>query len=146
MHIWVDADACPKLIKDILSRAAVRTKTYLIFVSGQAITTMPSPFISKLQVITGPDAADNKIIEGASAGDLVITADVPLADAAVTKGCIVLNPRGTLYSKNNIKERLAIRNLSHDLRSSGVRTAGADKLSKQEIQLFSNQLDRVLSA
>lgn len=144
MHIWVDADACPKLIKDILCRAAVRTQTHLTFVSGQAITTVPSPFISKLQVITGPDAADNKIIESASAGDLIITADIPLADAAVTKGCMVLNPRGTLYSENNVKERLAIRNLSHDLRSSGVRTAGPDKLSKQEVQAFSNQLDKML--
>lgn len=144
MQIWVDADACPSTIKEILCRAAVRTQTYIIFVSGKMITTSPSPFISKIQVMSGPDAADNKIIECVSMGDLVITADIPLADAAVTKGCIVLNPRGTLYSENNIKERLAIRNLSHELRSSGIKTAGPDKLTKKEIQLFSNQLDRVL--
>lgn len=144
MRIWVDADACPKAIKDILYRAAIRTETKLIFVSGQAITIIPSPFVSRIQVMSGPDAADNKIIDSVETGDLVITADIPLADAVVSKECVVLNPRGTLYSKHNIKERLAIRNLSHDLRSSGVKTTGPDTLTKQEIQRFSNQLDKTL--
>lgn len=144
MQVWVDADACPKVIKEILYRAAKRTKIHMTFVSSQAITTPPSPFIRKLQVITGPDAADDKIIESANEGDLIITADIPLADAVVSKGCIALNPRGTLYSKQNIKERLAIRNLSDHLRSSGIRTGGPDAISKPEIQKFSSHLDKWL--
>lgn len=145
MHIWVDADACPNMIKDILFRAATRTKTPLILVSNHALTAPSSPFISKLQVTAGFDVADNKIVEKIEPGDLVITADIPLADAVIDKGAIALNPRGELYSKSNIKERLSIRNFSTNLRSSGIKTGGPATLSKKTIQEFANALDRVLT-
>lgn len=145
MKIWVDADACPKTIKEILFRAAIRTQTRLILVSNHAISTPASPFISKIQVIAGFDIADNKIIQNLESGDLVITADIPLADAVIDKAGIALNPRGQLYTKENIKERLSLRNFSTDLRSSGVQTGGPSTLSKNEIQKFANALDLILS-
>lgn len=144
MRIWVDADACPKVIKEILFRAAARTETSLILVSNHAISAPPSPFISKVQVTAGFDVADNKIVQSIEPGDLVITADIPLADAVIENGGIALNPRGELYSEANIKERLSIRNFSTDLRSSGVRTGGPAIMSKKEIQCFANALDTVL--
>jgi uncharacterized protein YaiI (UPF0178 family) len=144
MRIWVDADACPKIIKEILFRAAVRTKTALILVSNHALMTPASPFITKLQVSAGFDVADNKIVQNVEPGDLVITADIPLADAVIDKNTLALNPRGELYSKINIKERLAIRNLSTDLRNSGARTGGPPALTKKNIQHFANELDRLL--
>lgn len=145
MKIWVDADACPKKIKEILFRAAVRTKTKLILVSNHAIAMPASPFISKIQVIAGFDVADNRIIQNLESGDLVITADIPLADAVINKDGIALNPRGELYSKENIKERLSLRNFSADLRNSGVQTGGPSALSKNEIQRFANALTLILS-
>lgn len=144
MRIWVDADACPKVIKEILFRAAARTKTTLILVSNHALSTPPSPFITKMQVPAGFDVADNKIVQNIQPDDLVITADIPLADAVIDKGGMALNPRGELYSQANIKERLSMRNFSTDLRSSGVRTGGPGTLSKKEIQDFANKLDGVL--
>ena len=101
MRIWVDADACPKIIKDILYRAALRTETLLILVSNHPLTVPQSPFITKLQVSSGLDVADDKIVESIQSGDLVITADIPLADAVVNKNAHALNPRGELYSKTN---------------------------------------------
>jgi len=145
MKILVDADACPKTIKEILFRAAIRTKTKLILISNHAISTPASLFISKIQVITGFDVADNKILQNLESGDLVITADIPLADAVISKAGIALNPRGELYSKENIKERLSLRNFSADLRSSGVQTGGPSSLSKNEIQRFANALNLILS-
>lgn len=145
MKIWVDADACPKSIKEILFRAAIRAKTNLILVSNHAILTPGSPFISKIQVIAGYDVADNKIIQTVEIHDLVITADIPLADAVINKAAIALNPRGELYTKKNIKERLSLRNFSADLRSSGVHTGGPSALTKNEIQRFANALDFILS-
>jgi uncharacterized protein YaiI (UPF0178 family) len=145
MRIWVDADACPKVIKEILFRAAARTKIALILVANQAISTPPSPYITKMQVHAGFDAADNKIIDNIKYHDLVITADIPLAAAVVEKGGIALNPRGELYTKTNIKERLSIRNFSTDLRGSGIRTGGPSTLSKNEIRNFANHLDNILS-
>lgn len=144
MKIWVDADACPKIIKEILFRAAIRTKTALILVSNSTLSTPPSIFITKIQVLAGYDVADNKIIESIQADDLVITSDIPLAAAVVDKGGIALNPRGELYTSANIKERLSIRNFSTDLRGSGVRTGGPPTLSKKEIQRFANELDKAL--
>lgn len=145
MRIWVDADACPKVIKEILFRAAIRTKTALVLVSNHALSTPSSPFISKMQVAAGFDVADNKIVQSLLPGDLVITADIPLADAVIDKGATALNPRGELYSKANIKERLSMRNFSTDLRSSGVRTGGPATISKKEIQYFANELDKLLT-
>lgn len=144
MKIWVDADACPKVIKDILFNAAIRTSTNLILVSNHAITTPPSPLITKLQVMSGFDVADGKIIARIEPGDLVITGDIPLAAAVVEKGAIALNPRGTLYTASNINERLAIRNFSTQLRDSGVRTGGPAQITTREKAQFANELDRVL--
>ena len=144
MRIWVDADACPKMIKDILFRAANRTRTMLILVSNHPLSSPPSPFISKLQVSAGFDVADDKIVESLAVGDIVITADIPLADAVISKGCIALNPRGRLYSENNIKQQLSMRNFSHGLRSSGVVTGGPPKITKKELQDFANALDKLL--
>lgn len=145
MKIWVDADACPKKIKEILFRAAIRTETKLILVSNHAISTPASPFISKIQVIAGFDVADNKILQNVEPGDLIITADIPLADAVINKNGMALNPRGEFYTKENIKERLSLRNFSADLRSSGVQTGGVSTLSKNEVQKFANALDLILS-
>jgi uncharacterized protein len=145
MQIWVDADACPKVIKEILFRAAIRTKTVLILVSNQAISAPASLYITRVQVPAGFDVADNKILENIECGDLVVTADIPLAAAVVEKGGIALNPRGELYSNANIKERLSMRNFSSDLRSSGVVTGGPSMISKKEIQNFANNLDKIFT-
>lgn len=145
MRIWVDADACPKVIKEILFRAAIRTETALILVSNHALSAPPSPFITKMQVLAGFDVADDKIIEKIQPEDLVITGDIPLAAAAINKGANALNPRGELYTASNIKERLSIRNFSTDLRNSGTKTGGPAALSKKQIQQFANELDKALN-
>ena len=145
MKILVDADACPKTIKKILFRAAIRTEIKLILVSNHALSTPASPFISKIQVIAGFDVSDNKIIQNLESGDLVITADIPLANEVINKDGMALNPKGELYTKENIKERLSLRNFSADLRSSGVQTGGPSALSKNEIQRFANALNVILS-
>ncbi|MDR3492282.1 MAG: YaiI/YqxD family protein [Gammaproteobacteria bacterium] len=145
MRIWIDADACPNIIKEILFRAAKRTNTHMTLVANQPIRFPPSPLIKQIHVAGGFDVADNYIVDNMEAGDLVITADIPLADAVVEKNGSALNPRGELYSPNNIKQRLAMRNFSEGLRSSGVRTGGPDKIGKKEIQAFANSLDRFLT-
>jgi uncharacterized protein YaiI (UPF0178 family) len=145
MQIWVDADACPNVIKEILFRAAVRTKTHMTLVANQLIRTPPSPFIKNKIVGAGFDVADNEIVKLLEAGDLVITADIPLADAVIDKGGIALNPRGELYSKDNIKQRLSIRNFNEAVRSSGVMTGGPATFNKRDLQLFANSLDKFLT-
>ncbi len=145
MQIWVDADACPLIIKEILYRAAERTKTLLILVANQFLNIPASPFINRIQVLAGFDVADKMIVERLAPGDLVITADIPLADAVITKGGIALNPRGELYSHANIKQRLAIRNLNEGLRDSGIISGGPGKLSKKEVRDFANNLDQLLA-
>lgn len=145
MRIWVDADACPKVIKDILYSAAARTKTALILVSNHALSTPSSPYITKMQVMSGFDVADDKIMQHIAPHDLVITADIPLADAVVDKEAFALNPRGELYTKANIKQRLSIRDFSTHLRGTGVRTGGPATMTKREIQNFANALDRILT-
>jgi uncharacterized protein YaiI (UPF0178 family) len=145
MNIWVDADACPKKIKEILFRAAIRTKTKLILVSNHTLQAPPSPFIFKVQVMAGFDVADNKIMQHLDAGDLIITADIILADAVIQKNGMALNPSGEFYSKENIRERLSLRNFNTGLRNSGVQTGGPSTLSQKEIQRFANALDRILS-
>jgi uncharacterized protein YaiI (UPF0178 family) len=144
MRIWIDADACPNIIKDILFRAAVRTETTLILVSNHALNAPPSPFISKIQVTAGFDVVDDKIVQLLEPGDLVITGDIPLAAAVIEKEGIALSPRGELFSKSTIKERLSMRNFSTDLRSSGVRTGGPAALGKRDIRDFANALDTLL--
>jgi len=145
MQIWVDADACPTLIKEILYRAANRTKTTTTLVANQPLTTPPSLYIKRVQVGAGFDVADNYIVQHVVNGDLVITADIPLADAVVQKGSTALNPRGELYSEDNIKSRLSLRNLNEELRSGGIMTGGPGKLGPREVQAFANCLDRFLT-
>jgi uncharacterized protein YaiI (UPF0178 family) len=145
MQIWVDADACPGVIKEILFRAATRTQIMLTLVANQAMRTPASPYIRSLQVPSGFDVADNRIVELLEAGDLVITADIPLAASVIEKGSYALNPRGTLYTQENIRETLSLRNFMADLRSSGVETGGPPIFNQRDRQAFANQLDRLLA-
>ena len=143
--IWIDGDACPKAIKEIVFRAVIRTKTNLIFVSNHNVSLPASPFIKKCLVGAGFDVADEQIVSSMSCGDLVITADIPLADAFVARGGVALNPRGELYTSHNIKQHLAVRNLNESLRSTGMLRGGAPSISAKEIQNFANHLDRFLT-
>ena len=145
MRIWVDADACPNVIKDILFRAAERARVTLTLVANQPIRTPPSQYIKALQVPAGFDVADNRIVELTEAGDLVITADIPLAAGVIDKGGHALDPRGEIYTKDNIKERLAMRKLMDELRSSGIDTGGPAIFSHADRQAFANRLDRFLA-
>lgn len=145
MRIWVDADACPVMIKEILYRAANRTGTPLVLVANQSLQTPPSPHISSLQVPKGFDVADNEIVQRCEAGDLVITSDIPLADEVVSKGALALSPRGELFTRENIKARLNMRDFLDTLRSSGIQSGGPSALSASEKQAFANRLDRWLS-
>lgn len=145
MHIWVDADACPVVIKEILFRAADRTKVPVTLIANQMMRTPPSPWIKAIQVSKGFDVADQRIAQETNAGDLVITADIPLAAQVIAKGAIVIDPRGELLSKANIEELLTMRNFMDSLRSSGVDTGGPPALSNADRQAFANQLDRWLS-
>ena len=145
MHIWVDADACPVVIKEILYRVAERTKLPLTLVANQWIKRPPYPSIRTIQVPKGFDVADNYIVDQAVAGDLVITADIPLAAGAIDKGALALNPRGELYTKENIKQTLDMRNFMETLRNSGVETGGPPAFSQADRQNFANQLDRLLA-
>jgi len=145
MRIWVDADACPNAIKEILFRAAERARVNLTLVANQPVRTPPSQYIKALQVPPGFDVADNKIVELTEAGDLVITADIPLAAGVIDKGGHALDPRGETYTKDNIKERLAMRKLMDELRSSGVDTGGPATFGNADRQAFANKLDRFLA-
>lgn len=142
MQIWVDADACPGVIKEILFRAAERKQIQTVLVANQLIRHPPSPWIRALQVPKGFDVADNHIVDAASSGDLVITADIPLAAAVIDKGAHALNPRGEFYSSENIRQLLDMRNFMDTLRSSGVETGGPAAFSQSDRQNFANQLDR----
>ena len=145
MKIWVDADACPNVIKDILFRAAERVQVATILVANQPIRTPPSRYISKVQVRAGFDEADNYIAAAIEAGDLVITADIPLASQVIDKDGYALNPRGELYTRDNIRQRLGMRNFMEELRGSGVDTGGPSSLSQADRQAFANELDRFLT-
>ena len=145
MQIWVDADACPKVIKEILFRAAERRQIQLTLVANKMLYCPPSRVIRAMQVPAGFDVADNKIAQMVERGDLVVTADIPLAADVIERGCHALNPRGEFYSKDNIQERLTMRNFMEELRGSGVETGGPPSLSQGDRQAFANQLDRFLS-
>lgn len=145
MQIWVDADACPRVIKEILFRAAERRQIPLTLVANKLLYCPPSKVIRALQVPAGFDVADNKIVELTEPGDLVITADIPLAAEVIAKGGRALNPRGELYTGDTIRERLAMRDFMDVLRSSGVETGGPAALSQGDRQAFANQLDRLLA-
>ncbi len=142
--IWIDGDACPNQIKEILFRAAIRTQTKLILVANHFVQLPPSPLITRQIVEQGFDAADNSIVEQLQKNDLVITADIPLANDVLEKGGIALNPRGELYTAENIKHILAMRNFNESLRETGILNGGPPKLSTQNNQKFSNQLDKLL--
>ena len=145
MKIWVDADACPRVIKDTLFRAATRKQIELILVANQYLQIPRSPHIRFVRVESGFDVADNYIAQQAEAGDLVVTADIPLAAAVIDKHATALNPRGQLYTKNNIQQRLAMRNFMEEMRSAGQVTGGPPTLSQAERREFANQLDRILA-
>ena len=145
MKIWVDADACPVAVKEILYRAANRTRIELTLIANQMLRVPPSPWIKALQVPAGFDVADQKIAQEFVAGDVVVTADVPLAALVIAKGAVVIDPRGELLDKGNIQERLSMRNFMESLRNSGIETGGPASLSSADRQAFANQLDRLLS-
>lgn len=144
-QIWVDADACPRVIKDILLRAAERKRRQVIFVANQHLQIPPSPFAKAVKVEAGFDVADNHIALHVIAGDLVITADIPLAAAVIDKGALALNPRGELYSQNNIRERLTMRDFMEEMRSSGQVSGGPAAMSQSDRRAFAGQLDKILA-
>ena len=145
MHIWVDADACPVVIKDILFRAAERTGVSLTLVANQPVRIPPSRHIKFIQVAPGFDVADNEIVKRLAAGDLVITSDIPLAAEAIDNGAVALNPRGELYTTDNIRARLNMRDFMDTLRGSGIDTGGPAALSQADRQSFANHLDKILT-
>lgn len=145
LRIWVDADACPVAIKEILFRAAQRTETPLTLVANSALRTPPSKLINAVQVPSGFDVADNYIANNLRPGDLVVTADIPLAADVLDNGGYALNPRGELYSADNIKQRLTMRDFMDELRGSGIQTGGPKSLSQADRHAFANQLDRLLA-
>ncbi|MFH1493194.1 MAG: YaiI/YqxD family protein [Pseudomonadota bacterium] len=145
MQIWVDADACPNVIKEILFRVAVRAKISVTLVANQLIRTPPSPFIKAIQVPSGFDVADDQIVQQIEAGDLVITADIPLAASVIERGGHALNPRGEFYTPDNIREYLTMRNFMEQLRNSGVETGGPSSFSQGDRTAFANQLDKFLA-
>lgn len=145
MKIWVDADACPAVIKDILFRAAIRTKINVTLVANHALRVPSSEYIHFMQVTSGFDVADNEIVRRVSKGDLVITADIPLASEVIEQGALALNPRGELYTSSTIKAKLTMRDFMETLRSSGVQMGGPSALSQADRQAFANQLDKLLT-
>jgi uncharacterized protein len=145
MQIWVDADACPGVIKEILFRVADRLQINVTLVANQLLRTPPSRFIRAVQVPQGFDVADQEIVRLAQAGDLVVTADIPLAAEVLEKDVFALNPRGEFYTKDNIQQFLSMRSFMDELRSSGVDTGGPAPFSQSDRQAFANQLDRHLA-
>jgi uncharacterized protein YaiI (UPF0178 family) len=145
MAIWVDADACPKVIREILFRAAERTRTAVTLVANQAIETPRSGFVRMLQVAPGFDVADNEIARRAEPGDLVITADIPLAAEVIEKKAEALSPRGEVFSPDTIRQRLNMRDFLDTMRASGINSGGPPPLSASDRQDFANALDRYLA-
>ena len=145
MNIWVDADACPVVIREILFRAAVRTGVKLTLVANQPVRVPASPLIEQVVVSPGFDVADNEIVKRAGSGDLVITADIPLAAEVMGHGVHALSPRGELYSTDTIRQRLNMRDFLDTMRASGIHTGGPPALSKSDRQSFANHLDTLLT-
>ncbi|MCA1324378.1 YaiI/YqxD family protein [Herbaspirillum sp. alder98] len=145
MNIWVDADACPGVIKDMLFRVADRTGIVVTLVANRSLRTPPSRYIKSIVVPAGFDVADNEIVRLTDAGDLVITADIPLAAAVVEKGGSALNPRGEMYTRENIGQHLGMRNFMEELRSSGVETGGPAAFSAADGRAFARVLDRLVA-
>lgn len=145
MKIYIDADACPQPVKKILYKAAIRTNHQLILVANKSLYVPQDALIKVVRVMSGADVADDYIVEHVEAHDLVITADIPLADRVIDKQAVALNPRGEFYTKENIKERLSTRDFLQELRSSGVVTGGPKPLDQKDIRTFANALDRYLA-
>ena len=145
MNIWVDADACPVVIKEILFKAADRTQIITTFVANHNIRIPPSKYIQFMQVSSGFDIADDEIVKRVSEHDLVITSDIPLASEVIDKAATALSPRGELYTKENIKSRLNIRDFMDTMRASGVQTGGPPALNQSDRQNFANHLDRIIT-
>ena len=145
MQILVDADALPNVIRDILFRTAERLHCPLVLIANKCVAVDPSNYIRSLSVPSGPDVADDRIVALVQPGDLVITADIPLADRVVSKGAFALDPRGDLYTEENIKDRLAMRNLLNELRNDGAITGGPPAFGQKDRQAFANQLNRFLT-
>ena len=145
MKIWVDADACPVVIKEILFRAAERTRVQLTLVANQSVHVPASRYITMLRVKPGFDVADNEIVKRLEPGDLVITSDIPLAAEVIEKGAHALNPRGELYSADSIRSRLNMRDFMDTLRASGIDTGGPPALSQSDRKSFANHLDKLLA-
>lgn len=145
MKIWVDADACPAVVRDMLFKASRRTGVSLTLVANQAVRVPPDPQITAIQVPGGFDVADDAIVERVEAGDLVITADIPLAAEVIEKGGLALNPRGELYTTETIRSRLNMRDFMDTMRSSGIQSGGPAAYGQREKQAFANQLDRLLA-
>ncbi|NNJ92421.1 MAG: YaiI/YqxD family protein [Gammaproteobacteria bacterium] len=144
MNLWVDADACPVVIKEILFRAAERTQTEMTLVANQSISVPPSRYIKTQRVSSGFDVADNEIVKQVQSGDLVITSDIPLASEVIDKGALALSPRGELFTSENIKARLNMRDFLETMRSSGIQSGGPPPLNQSDRQAFANHLDRLL--
>jgi hypothetical protein len=145
VQVWVDADACPKVIKEILFRAATRAEVMVTLVANQPVPVPRSPFLQAVQVERGFDVADNEIVRRCEPGDLVITADIPLAAEVIDKGATALNPRGELYTRENVRQRLNMRDFLDTMRASGVHTGGPPALDQRDRQAFANALDRFLA-
>ena len=145
MNIWVDANACPRAVKDVIYRAARRTQVMTTLIANQMLLIPPSPFIKAVQVSAGMDVADSEIVLRLSAGDLVVTADIPLAALVVEKNALALNPRGEWYTRENVHALLSMRNFMQELRDSGTQTGGPSALSTRDVQNFANALDRWLA-
>ena len=145
MRIWVDADACPNAIKEVLFRAAERLQIRTILVANQYVRTPPSRVVESVQVAAGFDVADHTIVERMASGDLVITGDVPLAAEVVAKGGAALNPRGKMYTRENVRDYLQRRDMMDELRSVGAVSGGPSALGKKEVQHFANALDQYLA-
>jgi hypothetical protein len=145
LQIWVDADACPNVIKEILYRVAERTQITVTLVANQAIAVPRLKYVQALQVSSGFDVADNEIVRRCAPGDLVITADIPLAAEVIDKGATALNPRGELYTRENVRQRLNMRDFLDTMRASGVHTGGPPALDQRDRQAFANALDRFIA-
>lgn len=145
MAIWIDADACPKVIRDIICRAAERTGIQTTFIANQPIPLPPFPNLKSVQVLQGFDVADDEIARRTQAGDLIVTQDIPLANEVIEKGAVALSPRGELFTASNIKARLNMRDFMDTMRASGVQTGGPPALSQSDRKNFADQLDRYLA-